>query len=347
MKFRSVAIKLGIFTAFTSVVTIILASVIGNFALFRPRYPVAAVFDDVTGLLAGDPVTLAGVTVGKVSGARVSKGLAIVDMSIDRALKLPRSTTVEIRYRNLIGLRVVSLDPGDGTAPFLAPGDRIPLEQTQGPLDLDMVFNNLRPLLTGFDAEDLNTLTKAFVESFAKHKDDIDAVLADTATFLTALASKGDNLGNLVSNLGTVAGKVADERIQLERLLSNFATVAQTLAGDAGPLDRVLVNLNTVTGELGRLVADNRGSLEQDLDDLVTVLNLVLEHQADLQQIADHLDDTLKATLRGMSYGEWGSLYVPAFCLAEIPGCDNASAAAAAAPSGIGALLRGAVEGVS
>jgi hypothetical protein len=73
----------------------------------------------------------------------------------------------------------------------------------------------------------------------------------------------------------------------------------------------------------------------------------VLAHQADLKQVANHLDDVLAATLRSMSYGEWGNLYVPAFCLAEIPGCDNASGAADAAPSGIGSLLRGVVEGES
>ena len=126
MKFRSVAIKLFIFTAFTGAVTIGLASVIGNFALFRNRYPVVAVFDDVTGLLNGDPVTLAGVTVGKVTGAHVENGLAIVDLSIDSGVRLPKTTTVEIKYRNLLGLRIVSVDPGTGSAPYLNPHDRIP-----------------------------------------------------------------------------------------------------------------------------------------------------------------------------------------------------------------------------
>lgn len=341
MRFRGVAIKLLVFTIFTGLVTILLASNIGNFALFKNRYAVAAVFDDVTGLINNDPVTLAGVTVGKVTGQRVEKGRAVVDLSIDKAVRLPRSTRVEIRYRNLLGLRVVNLDPGDGGAPYLADKGRIPREQTQGPLDLDSVFNNLRPLLTGINASDINTISEALVVSFQNHKGDIDAVLADTATFLGALANKDVQLGSLVDNLGAVATDVAAEREQLQRTLTAFATVAETLAGDSGALDRTLVNLNTATGELGRLIRDNRASLERDLDDLVTVLELVLKHQGDLKQITLNLDDILRATLRVMSFGEWANLYVPALCLQSNPGCDNASPASLAArePRGLGTLL--------
>jgi phospholipid/cholesterol/gamma-HCH transport system substrate-binding protein len=333
VKFRSAAVKLFIFAAFTGAVTIMLASVIGNFSPFRARYSVAAVFDDVTGLLKADPVTLAGVTIGKVKGARVEKGLAVVELSIDSGVKLPRTTTVEVRYRNLIGLRVVNLDPGDGRPPYLEENERIPLEQTQGPLDLDKVFNNLKPLLTGFNASDLNTLSKALVVSFANHKDDIDAVLADTATFFGALSGKGAELGSLISNVATVATAAAGEREQLQRLLASLATVSETV----------------VTGDLGRLIKNNRASLEQDIDDLAEVLQIVLEHRVDLTQVLNHLDDQLRATLRAMSFGEWGNLYVYALCVRQLsPTCDNGSSAGASQISeerGIDTLFAGTTRG--
>jgi phospholipid/cholesterol/gamma-HCH transport system substrate-binding protein len=314
--------------------------VIGNFALLKSRYPVAAVFDDVTGLLNNDPVTLAGVTVGKVTGQHVEKGLAVVDLSVDKAIKLPRTTRVEIKYRNLLGLRVVTLDPGDGAGPYLAPRERIPVGQTQGPLDLDAVFNNLKPLLTGINASDINTISKALLVSFAKHKDDFDAVLADTATLFGAMAGKDQELGSLIDSTATLATTVASERAQLERLLTSFATVAETLAGNSSRLDRTLVNLNTATGELAKLIADNRGSLERDLDDLVTVLELVMRHQGDLSQIATHLDDQLRATLKAMSFGEWGNLYVPAFCIVDLDAaCDNGTSTAAVQPRALSSLF--------
>ena len=323
MKLRRVLIKLGVFTLVTALVTVILASQIGNLALFRARYSIEAAFDDATGIASGDPVTLAGVKVGKVNGARVDHGVAYVKLAIDRNVKLPRATHIEIRYRNLLGLRVVNVDPGSGAGPYLAAGDVVPTTQTEGPLDLDTIFNNLKPLLTGINPSDINALSEALVTAIAPHRGDLDAILADTSKMLGTLATKDEQLGSLVDNLSIVTSAVADQRVQLQDLLSNFATLADTLAGDSGQLDRVLVNLNAATGRLAQLVKTNRTSLARDLDSLVTVLELVRKHQADLVQILGHLDDVQRATLKAMSYGEWVNLYIPAFCLAGTPGCEN------------------------
>jgi phospholipid/cholesterol/gamma-HCH transport system substrate-binding protein len=344
VKLRSVLIKLGLFTIFTAAVTIVLASTIGNFAFFRARYNIEAAFGDATGVLSGDPVTLAGVRIGKVAGARVEHGIAIVTLSIDREVKLPRSTHIEIRYRNLLGLRVVNLDPGSGAGPYLASGARVPETQTEGPLDLDSIFNNLKPLLTGVNGSDINALSQALVESIGPHKADIDAILANSSTLLGRLSGKDQAIGDLVENLGTLATSVASQRTQLEQLLSNFASLSGTLAGDSGTLDKVLVDLDSATGQLGRLVQKNRTSLERDLGSVATLLEIVRRHEADLAQIAGHLDDVQRATLKAMSFGEWVNLYIPAFCLASSPGCANATASSASAPAGVGSIYSSAVE---
>src|SRR5215831_12778831 len=98
MKLRGVLFKLGIFTLATLAVTVVLASQIGNFALLKSRYSIRAAFTDATGVSSGDPVTLAGVKIGKVDGANVDHGIAIVKLAIDKNVKLPRATHIEIRY---------------------------------------------------------------------------------------------------------------------------------------------------------------------------------------------------------------------------------------------------------
>lgn len=318
---RATVIKLAIFTLFTAAVTALLASVIGNFRPFRSRYTLEAAFDDATGLLRGDVVTLAGVNVGKVRAARVERGIAIVEMVIDESVKLPKTTTIRIRYRNLIGQRVVELSPGPRKAPFYKHDDRVPITNTDGPLDLDMVFNNLRPLVEGFEGQDINTLSKALVTSFGQHKTDIDGIFADVAKITADLAARDQALSNLIGNLSTTAGAVADERMQLQRLLANFADVTEVLADNSGRLDRTLVNLDTSLGDFADLIEGNRPALDQDLKDLAVLLEILENHQGDLTQIAGSLDEVLRATARGTTYGEWGSLFVFSLCQVEIPGC--------------------------
>lgn len=328
---RGTAIKLTLFTIFTASVTFMLASVIGNFSLLSSRYKLDAAFSDVTGLLNGDLVTLAGVEVGKVKAARVEKGVAIVELQIDEAVKLPRDTRIEIKYRNLIGQRVVELEPQSKGGPYFSDGDRVPVDQTKGPLDLDMVFNNLRPLVAGIEGEDVNTLTKTLVESFGRHKDDIDAVLSNTATLTGELAKRDEKIGSLLTNINTTATALSEERNELARLLTNLADVTGVLAANDGELDRVLTNLNTALGNFSTLIENNRPALDKDLEDLATLLDILVKHQRDLGQIAGNLDDTLRATARATTYGEWANLYVYSLCVDDPPGaCGYATASSSA-----------------
>ena len=353
---RGTAIKLALFTIFTASVTFMLASVIGNFSLLSSRYKLEAAFSDVTGLLNGDLVTLAGVEVGKVKAARVEKGVAIVELQIDEAVKIPRDSRIEIKYRNLIGQRVVELQPQSKGAPFFSDGDRVPVDQTKGPLDLDMVFNNLRPLVAGIEGEDVNTLTKTLVESFGRHKEDIDVLLSNTATLTGELAKRDEKIGSLLTNINTTATALSEERNQLARLLTNLADVTGVLASNDGELDRVLTNLNTALGNFSTLIENNRPALDKDLEDLATLLDILVKHQRDLGQIAQGLDDTLRATARATSYGEWANLYIYSLCtepeppLPPAPGCAATTSSSSTAfegsdDAGLRSLLYGATGG--
>lgn len=318
---RVIAIKLGIFAMVTAAMTLALASVIGNFGLLKSRYEIHAVFEDATGLLRSDLVTLAGVEVGKVKEAQVENGYAKVTLLVDEDVLVPSDSKVQIRYRNLIGQRVVLIQPGE-SARVLREGDVVPVAQTVGPLDLNRVFNNLKPLLATVDAADVNTISEALVTSFAARKGDIGAILKDTAAITGELAKRDDKIASLVTNLDTVASELADQREQLRGLLEDFSTLTSTLSDRSGSLDRTLVNLDRATGDFGRLIAGNRAGLDQDLKDLATLLALVVKHQQDLDTVTRQLDDLLRATARGTTYGEWGNLYVFSLCNQGNPGCE-------------------------
>lgn len=336
---KSPWIKLSIFGAFTLCITVLLGAIIGNYRPFSDRYELEAAFTDATGLLKGDLVTLAGVSVGKVKETRVERGLALVRMSVDDEVRLPLSGRVVIRYRNLIGQRVVLLDPGEGKAPFFGPGDRVPVSRTEGPLDLGQVFNNLRPLLTTIEADDVNTLSNALVESFSAHKGDIDAILSDTARITEELAARDKKVASLIANVDSVSTDLAGKRADLQMLLANLSKITGTLEANSGQLDKTLTGLDAAMGQLGRLIKDNRSSLDADIKDLAALLAIVAKHQSDLDQITRGLDDTLRATARGTTNGEWMNLYVFSLCSSTDPACRDTSPSMSNSTKNIGAVM--------
>src|SRR5687767_628059 len=119
--------------------------VIGNFKLFASPYEVTAEFSDATGVLKGDVVKAAGVTIGRVGSIEVEDGIAIVSMTIDEGVELPANVRAQVRFRNLVGQRMITFVE-DHTIEvaqdeLLEPDTVLSLERTDPAFDLSALFN--------------------------------------------------------------------------------------------------------------------------------------------------------------------------------------------------------------
>lgn len=86
---------------------------IGGLQLVAPdRYVLKARFASVGDLKQGAPIRLAGVKVGQVTGVRLKDYSAEADLSIARALVLPKDSVASIRSEGLLGNTYVALSPG-------------------------------------------------------------------------------------------------------------------------------------------------------------------------------------------------------------------------------------------
>src|SRR5687768_10805981 len=158
--FRWIAVKLGVFTVVTIIITMWLAAIIGNLRLGSSPYVVTAEFSDASGVLKGDAVKAAGVTVGRVKDIRVEDGIAKVDLAIDEEIQLPEGMSVAIRFRNLVGQRMVSFFGEGDPETSLEDGDVIPLAETKPAFDLTALFNGLRPLIRSTTPADINIVSR-------------------------------------------------------------------------------------------------------------------------------------------------------------------------------------------
>ena len=99
----------------------------------QDRYVVRARFASVGGLKPGAAIRIAGVKVGTVSALGLKDYRAEADLSIHRAIELPKDTIASIRTEGLLGNVFVSLSPG-GSLQTLHAGDLI--AQTEPAIDL-------------------------------------------------------------------------------------------------------------------------------------------------------------------------------------------------------------------
>lgn len=321
---RWVSIKLAIFTLVTIAVTTWLASVIGNFQMFSQPYEVTAEFSDATGVLGGDVVKAAGVTVGRVSEIEIDRGIAVVSMSIDEGVELPEHLGAQVRFRNLVGQRMITLTE-EPDAPSYVEG-RIPLAYTRSAFDLSALFNGLRPLIRSTDPHDINVVSAAITEALAGRDDEVESILTNLSDVADVVASRDTELQTLLDGVNTVASDLAGRDRQLRGTLSDLNTFLGDVAATKGDLDRALVTLEQAAESFRRVVNASGSDIKAEVKDLATIFDAVDDKRAALRSILRSLPDLLIAVERTNAYGEWGNIHLVHVCKDDFGTCGRRGA---------------------
>lgn len=322
--FRWIAIKLAIFTVVTLIVTTWLASIIGNFQFFSDRYQVTAQFNDVSGLLKGDVVKAAGVTIGKVSDIGVDKGIATVTMSLDPEAEVPEAVGAQIRFRNLVGQRMVTLvATNEVNGVLLSDGDVIPLVRTEGAFDLSALFNGLRPLIRSADGNDINLVTRAVVQALKGRSADVESLLANLGALGETVASKDAGLRRLLDGLNIVTSDLAERDTDLSATLADLNTFLGDLAAGKDDLSQAVISLDDAARRFKRIVDANGDDIEAEVEDLAVILDAVNDRRGDLRGAVRALPEMLVAIERVSSYGEWTNIHLVHVCKVGLGSCGT------------------------
>ncbi len=312
---RATGIKLAVFTLFTIFVTVALASIIGNISFFADNYLLRAEFTDATGVLKGDLVKVAGVNVGKVTNFEVDNGNAVVTMEVDGELQIPDNATVEIKFRNLLGQRVINIErPDVPSNQFLEENALIPANQTVPALDLSLVFNNLKPLIQSTNPEHINTVARAVLTIFKGREQDLEATLQNLGEIAGTLTGGGRRLNRLITDLDQLAKLLNNESGNIRVGVARFTELMEALADVTPTLKRAIANLDTASRDFGEFLVKNKDNITRDLKDLAVVLRIIDDELGPLDRVAKNLKEVLLATARSQSYGAYWNLYVVNLC---------------------------------
>lgn len=132
---RTIEIWVGVFVALGLLGLFFVAMQVSNLGEFRTAkgsYTITAHFGNIGGLRVRAPVSMAGVTVGRVEriGFDDQRYEAVVHMRIDAAYQtLPEDTSASILTAGLLGEQYVGLSPG-GSDEYLKDGAEIELTQS-------------------------------------------------------------------------------------------------------------------------------------------------------------------------------------------------------------------------
>jgi phospholipid/cholesterol/gamma-HCH transport system substrate-binding protein len=308
--------KLLVFAAVTIAATSVLALTIANIQV-GSKASYTAVFDDVTGLVPGQDVRIAGVRVGEVKDVRVAtdRVSAEVEFQVLKTSVLTEGTEATIKYRNLVGQRYLALSQEPGSARPLTDGGRIPKERTHEALDLTVLFNGFKPLFAALSPNDVNELSSLLIQTLQGEGGDINTLLAKTASLTSAIADRDAVIGRTVDNLNDVLGTVEAHDEQLLSLVDQLQRFTSGLAADRETIGAALSGINTLTAETADLLVTTRPVIKDDVAQLRT-LATTLNKPANAKQFEDFITNAperISTLTRTATYGSWFNFYLCRF----------------------------------
>jgi phospholipid/cholesterol/gamma-HCH transport system substrate-binding protein len=312
MKTTASLVKLIIFMIVTSILTLFLAATIGNIT-FGGKTHYSALFSDVTGLLAGNDVRIAGVRVGQVDSIQLAdRKLAKVSFSVDSGHPVPRSTILRLRYRNLVGERYLAITEGPGSAEPLKSGATIPLSQTRNALDLTVLFNGFRPLFQALDPQSTNEVAFELVQTLQGEGGTLETLMQRTASLTNTLADRDAVIGRVITNLSSVLDTL-DNGDQLSQLILQLRRLSAGFAQDRTAIGQSIVGINDLTSATTSLLTDIRGPLRGDISQLNVLAGTLSANKSTVNGVLQRLPTKLDRIIGTATYGSWFNFYLCGF----------------------------------
>ncbi len=310
----STMLKALAFVAVTGLLTFSIGQMILGTS-FRDRYELTATFDDVTGLLEGDDVKVAGTPVGRVESIEVVRGKAVGGRRIDREVRIPADSTAAIRGRNVMGQRVIYLEPGREEAK-LRDGDRVP--HTRSVVDLGDIVNALGPLTRNLDPNQLNKILFSFSQALEGNEQNISALTDNMDVLLQTFAARKKTIERMIDDYETISETVAKRDKQIAASVDNLESLTKVFASNRKLLDSAVVEISGVTTNLNAVLGGRDAQLARILDNLGQFAETFRLNVDQLEKMVQQLPLTLLQLFAATNGGHF--LRSNALCLNVVQG---------------------------
>lgn len=322
----AIGLKSVVFTVATVIVTGILAMTIRNSSSGEAQ-EYTAVFTDATSVNRGDDVRIAGVKVGTVRDVTVTeKRKAKVRFTIRKGVPIRHDAVIQIKFRNMVGQRYLSVEQGVQTTDTGAGSSIVPasattggeikaghtfgLDATRPALDLTVLFNGFRPLMQMLNPDDVNKLSEQIIAVFQGEDATVEGLLQSTASLTTTLAEKDDVIGQLITSLSSVMQTVDGRSEQLDLTITTMQQLVSGLSADRAAIGESIEGMDALTNRVSSLLEETRPSLQKSIGHLGVLSETLDEHSAEVESFLKLLPTKLDRIGRLGSYGSWLNFYL-------------------------------------
>jgi phospholipid/cholesterol/gamma-HCH transport system substrate-binding protein len=276
-------------------------------SIFATSY--SAVFAEAGGLRAGDEVRLGGVAVGRVRSVSIEDGRVVAGFSVEGGGPLGDATEAVIKTATPLGTKFLAVLPAGSGA--LGSGERIPLERTRSPYDVQDLLDQLASTTGRIDLPQLGESLDVVADTFEDTPEELRGALDGLSRLSQSLASRDVALRDLLANANGVTGVLAERSAQLALLIEDGNQLLEELYARRETVRNLLFNITAVLTQLKGVVEDNQAQIGPAMDELEGVLDLLNANDKSLAASIEGLRTYAGSLGEAVGSGPWFFALVP------------------------------------
>ena len=235
--------------------------------LFDNNNKLYVIYENVAGLAPSAPVTLNGLTIGKVNSITINPdGKLLVELHITTDFPISKSSIAEIYDSGLVGGRQIAIKPNLLDKNYTVSGDYLQASSKLGLTDalaqqLEPLQAKIQQLLENADVLFSNVNDILDTQTRQNLKNSIASLNTTLSEFSLAsksinelLAENKSKLNSTLKNVDKVSGNFATISDSLAK--ANLGQTVKNLEKTLAKVDKIMAELEQGNGTMGKLIKD-------------------------------------------------------------------------------------------
>jgi phospholipid/cholesterol/gamma-HCH transport system substrate-binding protein len=267
----------------------------------------SAYFTEAAGLQPGNPVRIAGVTVGRVTGVSLAGDRVLVSFKVKNAW-VGDASTAGIDIQTVLGDKYLALDPQGRAAQD--PGQTIPATRTTSPYDVTQAFGGVGQDISQINTKELAKSLETIAVTFRNSPPYVHTAIRGLAALSRSIASRDAQITSLLAGTNKVTGQLSSQDSRFKTLLSDGNLLLTELRDRQQAIHDLLIGTQQLSVQLSGLVSDDSATLGPALRALSQVTAVLEANQANLDKALSLTGPYYRLLGNALGNGRWFDVYV-------------------------------------
>jgi phospholipid/cholesterol/gamma-HCH transport system substrate-binding protein len=239
-------------------------------------------------------VLVRGVQVGEVQSITATGSGATLTLAIQPGMvsELPANVTAQMVPTTLFGERYVDLIlPAHPVAKRLGNGSVIGQDDSRDAIEVEEVLNNLEPMLTAVQPQDLDVTLTAISQALQDRGGELGTTLDELNAYLHKFNPDLPALDRDISELAQVAKTYSQAAPSIVQALNDFSVTSQTILNQQENLSALYTTLTQATQDLNLFLNENSGNVIGLSTDGLPGLQILARYASEFPCILEYLKE--------------------------------------------------------